>query len=165
MPDIFFVEEGLPETGSVFRRTAARGVILKENRLLMVCTDAGDYKFPGGGVDAGESIEQALAREILEETGYQMEGEPRFWLTAHERRKGRTADILEMDSLYYFCAVGEEQAPLCLDDYEAEEHFHPVWVTVQEALDADRALLDQMPNPWIAREVMALEALLHHLAG
>ena len=164
MPDIYFVEKGLPENGSVFRRTAVRGVILRDGRLLMVHTDAGDYKFPGGGVDPGESLEQALAREILEETGYRMEGQPQFWIAAHERRKGRTADILEMDSLYYFCAVGGEQAPLHLDDYEAEEHFQPVWVGVQEALDADRTLLDQMPNPWIAREVQALEAFLQHLA-
>lgn len=29
----------------------------------------GDYKFPGGGVDHGESFEEALIREIREECG------------------------------------------------------------------------------------------------
>ena len=36
--------------GSVYRRTAARGVILGEGGLLMIHTCRGDYKFPGGGV-------------------------------------------------------------------------------------------------------------------
>ena len=39
------------------------------NLLMIYSANVGDYKFPGGGVDAGESHAQTLTREILEECG------------------------------------------------------------------------------------------------
>ena len=52
------------------KRTAVRGVIYDKDCLLMVQTKLGDYRFPGGGVQENETHEQALLREIAEETGY-----------------------------------------------------------------------------------------------
>lgn len=45
----------------------------KENRFLLVTRGKeplkGSLAFPGGGVEAGESAEQAAHRELMEETG------------------------------------------------------------------------------------------------
>ena len=83
---------------------------------------------------------------------------PRLWALAHERRKGMTADILEMDSYYFFCQVGQEQEALRLDRYEAAEHFTPVWVEQAHALRANQARADGT-HPWIRREVAVMERL------
>ena len=44
------------------------GRVLLEHR-----TDNGFWGMPGGGVDVGESVEQAVKREVLEETGLRVE--------------------------------------------------------------------------------------------
>lgn len=46
----------------------ARGVLLLWRHRFI--TDSWGWEVPAGGVDAGESLEQAAARECLEETGW-----------------------------------------------------------------------------------------------
>jgi len=41
---------------------------------------------PGGGVQRGESIEQSLARELYEEVGIRIIGEPKLFFGPHYRR-------------------------------------------------------------------------------
>lgn len=162
MKTLFFDAKNYPEHGSVFHRTAIRGVIFRGEKLLLVTNKFGDYKFPGGGADPGESHEETLARELKEETGYSMKpGTCRAWLLAKERRKGITADILEMDSHYYSCEI-EERAPvpLQLDDYEAEEKFRAVWISLSEALAKNREIAAENQNPWVLREIGVMECLL-----
>ncbi len=71
---IFNYELGLKkehlENSKVNHRQAVRGIIFRDNKILMVYTNKGDYKFPGGGVNKEETFEEALVRDVCEETGY-----------------------------------------------------------------------------------------------
>lgn len=56
--------------GSVFSRPSARAVIIKDGKIAMVYSKKYNYyKFPGGGIEVDECMEDSLIREVLEETG------------------------------------------------------------------------------------------------
>jgi 8-oxo-dGTP pyrophosphatase MutT (NUDIX family) len=51
-------------------RHTIRGIIIKDRKVLLVIGHEADFYWtPGGGVEAGETIEETLCREIKEELG------------------------------------------------------------------------------------------------
>lgn len=62
---------GLPGMSKAKPRVTARAVVRRSDGLyaLMHTAKYNMYMLPGGGVDEGEAVEDALRREIAEETG------------------------------------------------------------------------------------------------
>lgn len=65
-------------------RPSAKAVIAEEDRILLNRLrhpQIGEfYELPGGGIRPGESIEQALRREVREETGYSVVVHELLWV-------------------------------------------------------------------------------------
>ena len=69
MRTLFSLVSAVP-SGRVFDRPSVRAIILRGGRIAMVHSLKYDYyKFPGGGIEAGESHLEALLREAREEAG------------------------------------------------------------------------------------------------
>lgn len=67
----------------------AVGVILEQNRVFITLRDenlhqGGKWEFPGGKCEADESAHQALARELLEETGIRVNAATPFMQIEHD---------------------------------------------------------------------------------
>jgi 8-oxo-dGTP pyrophosphatase MutT (NUDIX family) len=145
---------------SVFRRTAARGIIRNGNLYLLIYSKYGDYKFPGGGVEIGETLEETVIREVQEETGFQViRSSIKDYGIVHERRKGKYDDLLEMDSHYFICDVEIEAGKRNLDEYEKEYDYQIVWMTLQEAIKRNNQVSDLETCPWVIRDTKVMEYL------
>ena len=145
-------------------RHAVRAIIIQDNKILMVHTNKGDYKFPGGGIKKAESHEEALRREVIEETGYivdQMQEEAGTIVQRNPNQFDSTG-IFQMTSYYYFCNVKPNKTKQHLDKYEQDQEFMPVWMDIDEVIAKNEALLTQKNthiNPWVYRETIALRRI------
>ncbi|SHG64167.1 NUDIX hydrolase [Ornithinibacillus halophilus] len=144
-------------------RVAVRAVILYKNKILLIQSNKGDFKFPGGGVEENESHTQALVREIAEETGYiHCEVKNKIGFVLEQQADKFTDDtIYQQHSHYYLCElVDDKRIEQNLDEYEIEQEFLPKWLTIDEAIkENEKASLKDDRNGWITRETYVLNEL------
>jgi len=146
------------------KREAIRGIIIKNNKLMMIKTNRGDFKFPGGGIKGTENKTEALKREIEEESGYKVKDIGSLIGVVVERRHDlfdRNA-VFEMISYYYLCEVSETRSNQRLDPYEIAQEFKPVWVDINEAILNNETLINAKSeniNDWVKRETMVLKEI------
>lgn len=149
------------KTDSFFNRFAARGIICRGERYLMIYGKNGDYKFPGGGMEEGESFEETLIREVSEETGYEVIPETVMeYGTALEKRAGETADVMIMESHYFTCEITGVQGKQSLADYEIDMNYKTVWITLPEAISNNEKVTDLETCPWVVRDTNVMKYIL-----
>ena len=121
--------------GTRQERPSVRAIIIEGGKVLMVHSLKYDYyKFPGGGIEPGETHRVALCREVAEEAGMAVIPESiKEYGLVHRRSRGHNADLFIQDNSYYLCTVSGNVGQT-LDDYEAEERFIPEFVTPEHAI-------------------------------
>lgn len=66
-----------------FYRTALKALIVNEEEKILLCLEHENWDFPGGAIEFGESVEESLTREIMEEaelTVVKIAKKPRLFL-------------------------------------------------------------------------------------
>ncbi len=148
--------------GKAFVRPSVRGIIIRDGKVAMVHSLKYDYyKFPGGGIEDGESLTQALVREVAEESGLQVIPESiREYGLVHRVQKSDLADIFIQDNYYFLCDAEAEVQSQHLDDYEAKERFTLEFVDLEQAIRTNR-YVDHGPKDQIMleREAKVLELI------
>ncbi|MDD3341938.1 MAG: NUDIX domain-containing protein [Bacilli bacterium] len=126
--------------GTVAIRPSVRAIIICDGKIALVHSLKYDYyKFPGGGIEANESISHALMREVQEETGLEViPSSIKEFGMVHRIQKGKKEDVFVQDNYYYFCNVQEKIGKQSLQGYELEERFSLEFVFPLDAIFANK---------------------------
>ena len=121
-------------------RKACRAIIIKDGLVATVHSSKhGYYKFPGGGMETGESMEETLIRETLEETGLRIipESIREFGYTEEVRKDKYDKAIFDHYSYYFLADVYDDVVGQKLDRYERDEGYKLRWVSAHTAIEAN----------------------------
>lgn len=89
----------------------SKGILLSGGKALVLRRDdndeigGGTWEFPGGNIEFGESPEEALKREYLEETGLEVEIEKLLYVTSFKTHPNRQVLLIA-----YLCRCSDSTA-------------------------------------------------------
>lgn len=116
------------ENKQYVKRLGAYGIIINDDNQIAVAKVDKRYFLPGGGVEGGESLEECLRRECLEEIGAEISiidnfarGNCYFYSTTRNAH---------MESLGHFFTCKIDR----LLDIESEESHELVWLDIDQAI-------------------------------
>lgn len=117
-------------------------IIRKENKIFATQRGYGDWKdwweFPGGKIEPGESPEEALKREILEELSTEILIDEFFCMVEYDYHK------FHLTMHCYLCS-------LLTDALHLNEHEAARWLSMEELdsvrwLPADMLIIEKLQN-------------------
>ncbi len=163
-----FDKKNYEECKKLFYRKAVRAIIIKDNKLALIRSDKfGEYKFPGGGAEDGESDIDTLIRETREESGLNIikESVKPYGMMMEKRKSVFEPEyIFQMESYYYLCDVSDQLSETNLDQYEVEYGYKLQFISLDEAIvNNQNALVHQEIATWIERELCVLKDIKNNL--
>ena len=132
--------------GALFQRPmtlGVRGLIIdKDDRVLLVKhTYVSGFYLPGGGVETGETILQALERELFEECAVSLKSPPLLY-NIYLNKRSSSRDHVALFVIRNFC----DEGPRLPDKEIAEVKYFPVDQLPDDATPATQRRIDEVLN-------------------
>jgi 8-oxo-dGTP diphosphatase len=113
-------------------RRASRAIVFDKdkNLALLDAKNKGYHKLPGGGIEKGEDIIEALNREAMEEIGCKITNAKELGIVEEYRNQ---FSLHQLSYCFIADLDGEKGVPQ-LEADEIEDGFEPVWLNIDEAI-------------------------------
>lgn len=152
---------------SQFSRYSTRAIALQGSDILVMYTQRyQDYSLPGGGMDDGESHQQALLRELSEETGAQITGSIREYGQYEEYRPWHRDDfdVMHQISYCYLCEVDKNLGANQLEAHEIQNGMTPMWLDIHTAITHNEDIIANSNKKGLSieRETFLLKHIANH---
>ena len=111
-------------------------IIMKDDKILMVGNERADYLYSvGGRIKFGETAEEAIVREVLEETGVKMKPDRLGFV--HENyfygdAPSNLGKLIYEISFYFYMKVPSDFAPISESFTEENSKEYLRWVSLDE---------------------------------
>lgn len=128
-------------------REASRGIVIREDGKIAIFykKNMNEYKLPGGGIEKEETPEEAFKREILEETGCDVEIVKKLGYTQEIKSKKN----FKQTSFVFVGKVIKDNGRLSLTDKEKSEGGELVWLKLKKALRLiEKCFKKLKPSPY-----------------
>lgn len=143
--DIF--DNPLPEPEEYIVRPTVKGVVIDEEGNIGLLSIREQVGFPGGGVELGETFEEAFIRECDEEIGCLVE----IVSTIGKAKQYRAKDGKEYDLIYFVAkVVGEKGSPSTSQDDELGVQV--VWFSEEKTKEILEKQIDEIEEFEYARQ-------------
>lgn len=163
---LYYDDKNYDPTWTLHCRHAVRSIIVRDRQVALIkSTKKGFYQFPGGGINSGETHQQALARETLEEAGLViLPHTVRPFGVVREIRASQFAPetIFDQTSYYYLADAEPDARPQTLEDYERDLGYTLEWVDMEAARQVNLELCrtHSYKSKFVLREAEILGLLL-----
>lgn len=114
-------------------RPSAYGIIIQDDKLLLL-RQVNGYDLPGGGLELGETAEEAMIREVKEETGLAADNPRLIGIASSYFLAYKTTDKFYHGLLMYYACdyVGGELSSDGFDEAERQYAEGPEWLSLSQ---------------------------------
>lgn len=123
-------------------RQTGKAIVFDEDvNLALVGTKVNSfYLLPGGGIDKGESVEEGIIRECLEEIGCNVVLQNEIGVIDDYRNRDKKHCI----NYCYVAKLVGEKGDLTLTEEEQKNGLHVIWVPLAKAISILEKEVDQL---------------------
>lgn len=128
--------------------TRVKILLINSKHELLLGFSHGTYQFPGGHLEENESLSTCINRELLEETGINIDTRDlsSFFLIKHYNKNYLNSGKNRLSLIYYYAINTDEAYHLENTNYtdnEKEGNFSLVYVSFD---DVEQVLIESIPN-------------------
>lgn len=127
--DLYGEKREVPREKIAFRPSVYGLIVFEEKILLCNTKSTGKYSLPGGGIDVGEGVQDALLREVYEECGISVNLDGFLGIDENLCYYNPTDEAWHVIAMFYLCTptTFELSTP---DEHELEAE-KPQWIPIK----------------------------------